>query len=108
MSKLLTEKQVRVLSLFSLKPDIMGPISDIPLTCCFFRIFICDADVMIAILLQAHISQKHVNNFALVSDSAYVMQSAGRIARALFEIVLKKGWTAMAEQLLTLAKVLEF
>jgi hypothetical protein len=58
-----------------------------------------------AVLLQSYISQVAPDNFALVSDSAYVTQSAGRIARALFEIVLKRGWPAMAARMLSLAKV---
>lgn len=59
------------------------------------------------ILLQAFISQAHVEEFALVSDSMYVAQNAARIVRGLFEMVLKKGWSAAALRLLTLAKMLD-
>eukprot|EP01027_Heterolobosea_sp_BB2_P026939 GEZU01042062.1.p1 GENE.GEZU01042062.1~~GEZU01042062.1.p1 ORF type:complete len:2174 (-),score=564.16 GEZU01042062.1:67-6525(-) len=61
----------------------------------------------INILLQAYISQAKVKNFALVSDSMYVVQSAGRIARGLFEIVIRRGWNSMAEKLLMLAKCID-
>ena len=59
------------------------------------------------ILLQAHISQLAVHSFTLVSDTAYVTQSAGRIARALFEIFLRKGWVTSAERLLTISKAVD-
>lgn len=60
-----------------------------------------------AILLQSYISQAPLDNFALVSDSYFVTQSAGRVARALFEIVLKRGWPAMAQRMLTVAKMID-
>ena len=43
------------------------------------------------ILLQAYISHAHIDGFALVSDSAYVVQNSSRILRALFTIVHKRG-----------------
>jgi len=58
-------------------------------------------------LLQAYISGVRVTAFTLVSDTAYVRQSAGRIARGLFEIALKKGWAGLAEQLLDLCKTID-
>ncbi|ESO12122.1 hypothetical protein HELRODRAFT_62279, partial [Helobdella robusta] len=59
------------------------------------------------ILLQAFISRQPLDSFSLVSDQAYVVQNATRIARALFEIALKKGWSMAAGRLLKLSKVLE-
>jgi hypothetical protein len=44
------------------------------------------------ILLQAHISKVFIEDFALVSDAAYVAQNAGRIIRALLEIALSRNW----------------
>jgi len=44
----------------------------------------------VSILLQAHVSQAFVENFALVSDTAYVAQNSARIVRALVEISIWK------------------
>ena len=49
-------------------------------------------------LLQAYISQLKLEGFALVSDMVYVTQSAGRLFRALYEIVLRRGWASLAEK----------
>ncbi|XP_067947750.1 activating signal cointegrator 1 complex subunit 3-like [Watersipora subatra] len=59
------------------------------------------------ILLQAFISKRLIDNFSLVSDMSYVAQNAGRIIRALFDIVIRKGWSLMTSRLLTLCKVIE-
>ena len=54
------------------------------------------------VLMQAHISRAFIDNFALVSDSNYVQQSAGRLFRGLFEIALKRGWSHMSDLFLKL------
>ncbi|KAK8385131.1 hypothetical protein O3P69_012135 [Scylla paramamosain] len=59
------------------------------------------------ILLQTHISRIRVEGFSLVSDINYVTENSVRITRALFEIVLHRGWPLMAGRLLTMAKMLE-
>ena len=59
------------------------------------------------ILLQAYISQLKFEGFALMSDMTFITQSASRIVRALFEIVLVHGWAQMAEKLLSLAKMID-
>ena len=59
----------------------------------------------INILLQAYISNMRLEGFALMSDMVYVTQSAGRILRCIFEIVLKKGWSQLAEKSLALCKM---
>ena len=41
--------------------------------------------------LQAYISQLKLDGFALQSDMVFISQSAGRLMRALFEIVLWRG-----------------
>merc|ERR1712141_773331 len=46
----------------------------------------------INILLQAHISQLKLELFALMSDMVFVTQSAARLMRAIYEIVLLNGW----------------
>ncbi|ELT88015.1 hypothetical protein CAPTEDRAFT_159536 [Capitella teleta] len=60
-----------------------------------------------SILLQTYISRGNLENFSLVSDSAYVAQNAARIIRALFEMAVRKGWPIMAGRLLQLSKVVE-
>ncbi|KJH44065.1 DEAD/DEAH box helicase [Dictyocaulus viviparus] len=48
------------------------------------------------VLLQAYISQLKLDGFALQSDMVFIAQSAGRLFRALYEIVLWRGWAALA------------
>ncbi|CDZ98858.1 sec63-domain-containing protein [Phaffia rhodozyma] len=59
------------------------------------------------ILLQGHISQVFVEDFALVSDTAFVAQNAGRIIRALLEIAISRRWAATGVVLLSLSKAVE-
>ena len=48
-----------------------------------------------------------MDDFALISDQAYVAQNAGRIIRALFEIALSKKWAKVSRVLAGLSKVIE-
>lgn len=57
------------------------------------------------ILLQAYISRARIDSFSLVADINYTAQNAGRIARALFEICLRKGWSPAADVCLAICKV---
>ena len=59
------------------------------------------------ILLQTHISRGSVRSFSLVSDMNYVTQNASRIARAVFEIVLRKNLPLLSGRMLRFAKVIE-
>ena len=59
------------------------------------------------ILLQSYISRARLEDFALVSDSAYVAQNAARICRALFMIALNRGWGYQCLVLLTMCKSIE-
>ncbi|KAG0246557.1 Sec63 Brl domain-containing protein [Mortierella sp. GBAus27b] len=56
------------------------------------------------ILLQSAITQAPLEDFALVSDSAYIVQNASRIIRAMFEIALNRSWGPVANVLLSLGK----
>ena len=56
------------------------------------------------VLMQAFISKARVNSFTLISDTNYIASNAGRVARALFEICLKKGRAGAALKLLRIAK----
>jgi antiviral helicase SLH1 len=59
------------------------------------------------ILLQSYISRARVEDFALVSDTAYVAQNAARICRALFMIALNRRWGYQCLVLLSLCKSIE-
>lgn len=59
----------------------------------------------INVLLQAYISQLKLEGLSLTSDMVFITQSAGRLLRALFEIVLKRGWAQLAEKALNLSKM---
>ncbi|EGC38998.1 DEAD/DEAH box helicase [Dictyostelium purpureum] len=61
----------------------------------------------INVLLQTYISNLKLEGFALIVDMFYIAQSASRITRALFEIVLKKGWAQLAKKILNLAKMID-
>lgn len=58
-------------------------------------------------LLQAYISQLKLEGFALMSDMVYITQSAGRLMRAIFEIVLHRGWAQLADKTLALCKMVQ-
>lgn len=57
------------------------------------------------VLLQAYISNLKLEGLALTSDMVYVTQSSGRLMRALYEIVLKRGWAGLADKALALCKM---
>src|ERR1700742_763130 len=59
------------------------------------------------ILLQSYVSRYRVEDFALVSDQAYVAQNAGRIIRALLEIALSNKWSNVGHVLANLSKDIE-
>jgi pre-mRNA-splicing helicase BRR2 len=57
------------------------------------------------VLLQAYISQLKLEGFALVADMVYVTQSAGRLLRAIYEIVLHRSWAQLTDRTLSLCKM---
>ncbi|KAK7061615.1 putative helicase mug81 [Favolaschia claudopus] len=59
------------------------------------------------ILLQAVISRQPVEDFALVSDSAYAAQNGGRIVRALLEIAISRKWANVSAVLMGISKAIE-
>ncbi|CAJ2650466.1 unnamed protein product [Trifolium pratense] len=59
----------------------------------------------INVLLQSYISQLKLEGLSMTSDMVFITQSAGRLLRALFEIVLKRGWAQLAEKALNLCKM---
>lgn len=58
-------------------------------------------------MLQAHISKKYVEDFALVSDTMYAAQNGGRIIRALLEIALSRKWANSSAVLMAMSKTVE-
>ncbi|XP_064601354.1 U5 small nuclear ribonucleoprotein 200 kDa helicase-like [Liolophura sinensis] len=59
------------------------------------------------VLLQAYISQLKLEGFALMADMVFITQSAGRLMRAIFEIVLHRGWAQLADKALALCKMVD-
>jgi len=59
------------------------------------------------VLLQAYISRLKMDGFALGSDMVYVQQSAGRIMRALYEIVVRRGWANLSNLALNVCKMID-
>ncbi|EOD12464.1 hypothetical protein EMIHUDRAFT_422149 [Emiliania huxleyi CCMP1516] len=59
------------------------------------------------VLLQAYISQLKLDGFSLLSDMTYITQSAARLMRCIHEIVLKRGWAALAERVLNFCKMID-
>ncbi|PRP78838.1 activating signal cointegrator 1 complex subunit 3 [Planoprotostelium fungivorum] len=56
---------------------------------------------------KAYLSHASIDGFALVSDSAYVVQNISRLFRGLFEMTMKKGWALVSLRLLTLCKMID-
>eukprot|EP00953_Heterococcus_sp_UTEX-ZZ885_P041994 21382-Heterococcus_DN1.PRE.2 len=50
---------------------------------------------------------EHIIFTTLHSDGNYIAQNAARVARALFEITLRKGWSSVARSLLQLSKAID-
>jgi len=61
----------------------------------------------VSILLQAHVSRAFVEDFALVSDTAYVAQNSARIVRALVEISIWKKFAETSRVLIEMSKCIE-
>lgn len=59
------------------------------------------------ILLQGYISRLPVEDFALVSDTAYAAQNGGRIVRALLEIAISRKWANVTAVLMGMSKAIE-
>ncbi|XP_067656314.1 U5 small nuclear ribonucleoprotein 200 kDa helicase-like isoform X1 [Haliotis asinina] len=59
------------------------------------------------VLLQAYISQLKLEGLALMADMVFITQSAGRLIRSIFEIVLHRGWAQLADKCLALCKMVD-
>ncbi|CAG9106243.1 unnamed protein product [Plutella xylostella] len=58
-------------------------------------------------LIKDYISQLKLEGFALMADMVYVTQSASRLLRAIFEIVLYRGWAQLVDKTLALCKMVD-
>jgi pre-mRNA-splicing helicase BRR2 len=61
----------------------------------------------INVLLQAYISQLKLDGFALMADMVYITQSAGRLMRAIYEMVLLRQWAQLVEKTISLSKMID-
>lgn len=59
------------------------------------------------VLLQAYICRLSLSGFALATDMIYVVQSASRLIRAMFEIAVANKWAQQARKLLDLFKMVD-
>ncbi|QOU20005.1 hypothetical protein BRETT_004653 [Brettanomyces bruxellensis] len=66
-----------------------------------------DSLAKVNVLLQAYISRLSLDGFALMADMIYVVQSAGRLFRAMLELVKRKKWAEVSRLLLDICKMVE-
>jgi activating signal cointegrator complex subunit 3 len=59
------------------------------------------------VLMQAYISRFNIRSFTLISDTNYIATNAGRVARAMFEMCLKRSTAGPAVKLLRIAKSID-
>jgi len=93
----------------AVREDEMPELEALARSCCPYEIKggIENKTGKINILLQAFVSKPKLDSFSLIADLMYVSANAGRIARALHEICLKRGWSGMAETTLEFCKCFE-
>ncbi|XP_076308177.1 U5 small nuclear ribonucleoprotein 200 kDa helicase-like [Tachypleus tridentatus] len=66
-----------------------------------------ETSAKVNVLLQAYISQLKLEGLALMADMVYVTQSAARLMRAIFEIVLHRGWAQLTDKAMSLCKMID-
>uniref|UniRef100_A0A7S4W4W0 RNA helicase n=1 Tax=Ditylum brightwellii TaxID=49249 RepID=A0A7S4W4W0_9STRA len=91
----ITVREEEKLELVKLAAKVPIPVKESP----------SEPSAKINILLQAYISKLKLDGFALVSDMAFVQQSAARIMRALFEIALRRNWSSLTKLILAFANM---
>lgn len=91
------------------RDDELDELDNLTADCCFVPVSGGSENLhgKVNILLQTYLSRGRINSFSLMSDQAYVSQNAVRIARALFDIVIKKNNPIMAGRFLMMSKMFE-
>ncbi|KAH8915667.1 Sec63-domain-containing protein [Atractiella rhizophila] len=85
-------------------PDLKRLLKDCP---CQVKGGTDTSEGKINILLQSYISKVYLEDFALVSDTNYVAQNAGRIARALLDIAIHRKWGVATLVCASMSKAIE-
>ncbi len=91
----ITVRQEEKLELSKLAAKVPIPVKESP----------SEPSAKVNVLLQAYISRLKLDGFALVSDMAFIQQSAARIMRALFEISLRRRWSGLTKLTLEFANM---
>lgn len=94
----ITVRQEEKLELAKLAAKVPIPVKESP----------SEPSAKVNILLQAYISRLKLEGFALVSDMAFIQQSAARIMRALFEISLRRNWSCLTKLTLDFANMIAY
>eukprot|EP00467_Chlorarachnion_reptans_P010989 CAMPEP_0114498978 /NCGR_PEP_ID=MMETSP0109-20121206/7165_1 /TAXON_ID=29199 /ORGANISM="Chlorarachnion reptans, Strain CCCM449" /LENGTH=2132 /DNA_ID=CAMNT_0001676501 /DNA_START=186 /DNA_END=6581 /DNA_ORIENTATION=+ len=112
----LTDEQILVVlahsrefSNIKIRDEEIRDVEKLARRCCPMKIKggLNDDKAKVNVLLQAFISNFHITSPTLGSDSYYISQSAGRICRALFQMVLKRGLPYLSGRLLMFCKMIE-
>jgi activating signal cointegrator complex subunit 3 len=61
----------------------------------------------VSVLLQTYVSGGRIKSSSLISDQNYVVASFPRLLRGLFDTVLKRGWSQLAEKFLSFSKAVD-
>jgi pre-mRNA-splicing helicase BRR2 len=93
--KHITVREEEKLELSKLAAKVPIPVKESP----------SEPSAKVNILLQAYISRLKLDGFALVSDMAFIQQSAARIMRALFEMALRRKWSGLSKLTLSFANM---
>ncbi|KAI3388301.1 hypothetical protein SNEBB_003991 [Seison nebaliae] len=86
------------------KKELVELLSSVPIP---IKESVDETSAKVNVLLQAYISQLKLEGFALMSDMIFISQSSQRLLRAIFEIVLIRGWAQLADKTLNLCKMVE-
>ncbi|KAI9189074.1 putative steryl acetyl hydrolase mug81 [Blastocladiella emersonii ATCC 22665] len=68
---------------------------------------VADTPTKVNVLLQAYVSHARIEDFALISDTMYIAQNAGRILRAMFEFAINRAFVDTANAVLGMCKSVE-
>ena len=91
----------------TLREDEVMELENLKKSYCLFPSDVNGKSSKVNILIQSFLSRANIKGFSLICDTQYVIQNAQRISRALFEILMKKGWSLVAARMLTLCKMIE-